>query len=274
LSSAVPVSQVDAATAYDAYANRYDALLSENLINAYMRKVMMAYQEETFHPGERLLELGCGTGDEALALAAHGCEIVAIDPSAEMIAWARQKAARHPFGSRVSFRVGYARELSALIPSSEDGGFDGGYSSFALSYEEDLSRVVDALARLIRPGGMFLAALMNRVCGAECTIAMASLHPSLAGRRLRDRTTHKVGTVQTWVHCRTPREIGQAFRPGFEVVRRRGLPVLLPPHYTNRPLRRWPALVDAIEKIDLRAVGWPIFRDVGDHSVLWMRRHG
>jgi len=271
---AVPTRQVDAAAAYDAYANRYDSLLSENLINAYMRRAMMAYQRSAFHSGDRLLELGCGTGDEALALAEHGCEVVAIDASTEMIAKAREKAGAHSLGRRVSFQVGYARELGALLPSSQAGTFDGAYSSFALSYEKDLSSVANALARAMRVGGTLLVASMNRLCGIEWAMAMASFHPSLAGRRLQDDTAHKVGTVQTPAYCRTPRETERAFRPGFEVVRRRALPVLLPPHYANRPLRRWPTLVGAMEKVDARVAAWPVFRDLGDHSVLWMTRSG
>ena len=59
---------------------------------------MMEYRT-TFQPLDRLLEIGCGTGDEALELAKRGCEVVAIDPSEEMLNLARRKADRQPYGT-------------------------------------------------------------------------------------------------------------------------------------------------------------------------------
>lgn len=263
---------VEAAVAYNRYARHYDSLLSENRINAYMRKSMMHLQRLTFQPGERLLELGCGTGDEALALADHGCEVLGIDPSAEMIGIAQEKASSHRSGGRVSFHVGHARELRRVLASESENAFDGAYSSFALSYEKDLGEVRQTLARLLRPGATLLVASMNRLSAVEWVMAMASLHPQLAGRRLRPWTVHKVGTVQTRLYCRTPFELRRAFQPGFRVEKSRALPALLPPHYANRVLRRWPGLLDTIEKVDSRVASFALFRSIGDHNVIWMRR--
>ena len=263
---------IDSALAYDMYAVHYDALLSENRINAYMRRTMMALQRETFRPGQRLLELGCGTGDEAIALASAGCDVVGIDPSGEKVRVAEAKAQGTSYSARLSFRVGYARELASLLASQPDGSFDGAYSSFALSYEKDLGVVRDDLHRLLRPGSTFLASAMNRLDGVEWIAALASLHPSLAGRRLRSRASHKVGSVQTTVYCRSATQLARSFSPAFRIVRLRGLPVALPPHYANRPLRPWPGLVAALGRLDAHVAGWPILRHLGDHCVAWFRR--
>lgn len=263
---------VDSSKAYDGYAARYDSLLSENLINAHMRSVMTALEGATFRPGERLLELGCGTGDEAIELASRGCDVVGIDPSEQMIRVAREKAASRRLPGSLRFQVGYARDLATVLSEESNASFAGGFSSFALSYEPDLEMVRTGLVRLIRPGGVFLAATMNRLSGIEWTIAMGSLHPSLAGRRLARATRHKVGDLQTTVYCRSPKELGRAFSPGFTLERLRALPVALPPHYANRPLQRWPMLLRALSRIDARVGGWPILDELGDHTVAWLRR--
>jgi len=270
-SGAKPVV-VDSARAYDAYAGRYDSLLSENRINAYMRSAMTSFEQETFQPGQRLLEVGCGTGDEAVALASRGCNVVGTDPSKEMIRVARGKAEALHLERRLTFFVGYARDLERALASEADASFDGSYSSFALSYENDLASVRNALRRLLRPGGILLASVMNRMSGLEWALALGSLHPALAGRRLRPRTLHKVGVVETTVYCRTPEQLRRALSPGFRLERLRGLPVMLPPHYVNRPLLRWPSLVSALGKLDARVAGWPVLRDLGDHNVVWFRR--
>lgn len=262
----------DSAAAYDAYASRYDSLLSENRINAYMRQVMMNLQALTFERGQRLLEIGCGTGDEALALAAHGCDILAIDPSAEMIRLAEEKASRQSVGGKVSFQVAYARDLARVLSGERDGSFDGAYSSFALSYEPELGPVREALVRSVRPGGAVLLSVMNRLSFVEWAFALASLHPALAGRRLQPATRHKVGTAQTLVYPRTLSELRRAFAPGFTLERVRALPAVLPPHYANRFLLHWPSVLNGLSRIDSRVGGWPILNRLGDHNVVTMRR--
>ena len=52
---------------------------------------------------QRILELGCGTGEDALRLARRGLEVVAVDASPGMIQVARQKAQERDLGNRVEF---------------------------------------------------------------------------------------------------------------------------------------------------------------------------
>lgn len=269
-----PLEVVNASDAYDRYAPRYNDLLQENRINAYMRREMTRILLSTFPPGSRLLELGCGTGDEALELASHGCEIIASDPSTKMIEIAQRKAERHPSGNRVEFRVGRASESNDVLDDQSQASFNGAYSSFALSYEADLRPSRNALTRLIRTGGVLVVSAMNRLCGSEWLLSMISGRPWFAGRRLRPSTLHKVGSVRTPVFCRTTAELVRAFEPGFVLEDLRALPAILLPHYANRPLMRWPALVDILEGVDPWVARLPAVRTLGDQTVAKMRRVG
>lgn len=60
----------------------------------------------------RVLDVGCGTGENALAAAAQGCQVVAVDAAARAITLARQKAVQR--GLTVDFRVHDALALGAL----------------------------------------------------------------------------------------------------------------------------------------------------------------
>jgi ubiquinone/menaquinone biosynthesis C-methylase UbiE len=263
----------EAAQAYDAYAPRYDRLLDENRINAYMRRRTQQVLLSTFESGSRLIELGCGTGDEAIALAAHGCEIFAFDPSPRMVAVASQKAAATRTEGTVRWFVGRSADLARQLGSPPlPMSFDGAYASFSLSYERDLSSVSEGLAPWIRSGGQFVVAAMNRVCGAELAAAFLSGHPGLAGRRLAARTLHKVGEVATPVFPRTMRDIAEAFREHFVLEQGRALPAILPPPYFNRMLGRWPALVEVLARMDPYVGTLPVVRSLGDHNLLRFRR--
>lgn len=95
--------------------------------------------------GERILDLGCGTGTLTAEIAANGAQMVGVDRSAEMIAEARKKF------PAIRFEVCDARELQF---SRE---FDAVFSNAALHWIPEAERVVDGISRALRPGGRFVA---------------------------------------------------------------------------------------------------------------------
>lgn len=99
--------------------------------------------------GERLLDVGCGPGEAALALAGDvGCagEVVGIDTSSAMVQLARDRS--NTAAGRVRFSVGDALDLEEA-----DDSFDAGRSERTLQWVADPQRAVDELARVVRPGG-------------------------------------------------------------------------------------------------------------------------
>jgi trans-aconitate methyltransferase len=104
--------------------------------------------------GERVLDLGCGTGDLTAELATRGARVTGLDASEEMLAAARTKhATAHPT------LVFTATDAQALPYTSE---FDAVFSNAALHWMPRMSDVVAGAARaLVRPG-RFVAELGGR----------------------------------------------------------------------------------------------------------------
>jgi SAM-dependent methyltransferase len=96
-----------------------------------------------------ILELGCGTGNDAARLTDAGYSVTAIDLSGEAIEQARAR-----FGSMVRFVVA---DLTQRLPFP-DGGFDAVMSNVAMHmFPDGVTRAVFAeVGRLVRPGGLFL----------------------------------------------------------------------------------------------------------------------
>jgi SAM-dependent methyltransferase len=267
----------EAATAFSAIASDYDAAYGPqgNAVMTWMRVESLVLLEAIFPVGSRLLELGCGTGEEAVALAVAGREVVATDVAPRMAAIARAKALRAGVGDRVRVAALPAGDIGALRPRRP---FDGGYASFGgLNCEPDLPAVGAALARLIRPGCAFVTSIMGRTCLFEMLWYLAHLRPRRAFRRLgggwRLVPVAGEGARQVAVPTRylTVRQVASAF-PDFAVERVLALPLLLPPPYADSLYRRHAGLFGRLAHVDRRLRERPLMRHLGDHTVIVLRR--
>ena len=98
-------------------------------------------------PGERILDLGCGTGRLTAVIASRGASVVGVDRDAAMI-----EAAREQFPD-VEFAIGDGEALDLAGP------FDAVFSNAALHWMTRPEVVLHGVARLLRPGGRFVAEL-------------------------------------------------------------------------------------------------------------------
>ncbi|WP_158056343.1 class I SAM-dependent methyltransferase [Halorussus halophilus] len=98
----------------------------------------------------RVLDVGCGTGTEAIYLAEQGYEVVGVDFSAEAIGRANEKATSRERDLDVTFRVGDVLDLR-----DEAGSFDTVVDSglFHALQDDQRERYADELARVLRSGG-------------------------------------------------------------------------------------------------------------------------
>jgi SAM-dependent methyltransferase len=97
-------------------------------------------------PGERWLDVACGTGELAFLAAATGAEVTGCDLAPNLVETARRQAAEH--GLDITFEVGDAEALPY-----GDASFDIVTSSIGAIFAPDHAAVASELARVCRPGG-------------------------------------------------------------------------------------------------------------------------
>lgn len=134
--------------AYRAFAALYDRLMDDVDYDAWAAHYLTLLQVQ---PGQKVAELGCGTGELSIRVARSGCELLATDLSPDMVAVAQEKARKN--GVRVQFavqdmaRFAVPRRVHAVFC-----GCDGvNYLTTLPQVSACFSHVYDAL----RPGGRF-----------------------------------------------------------------------------------------------------------------------
>lgn len=153
-------------------------------------------------PGERVLDVGCGPGRHAHALAKRGFEVVGVDISADFVELAQADAPAGATFVRLDARaLPYEAEFDAAISLCQGG--------FGLVAGED-DRVVAGMARALRPGGrLALTAFSSYFAvrhpeeGETFDADLGVHHERVA---VRDEDGHEA-TFDAWTTCFTPREL-------------------------------------------------------------------
>ncbi len=257
--------------AFDSVAADYDGPRGNNDAIQDMRSEMWRWLDATFAPGSRLIDLGCGTGLDAVRMAGLGHRVTATDWSPQMVERARDRAERAGLAERVQAVPVGAHELQHL-----DGqhAFDGAYSNLGpLNCVPDLSVVSHECARLLQPGGALVFTVIGRVCPWEIAhYAKRRRWDRVALRFARHVVPVGMNKRTIWTRYFTPNEFYKDFEAEFTLEHVRGLCVFVPPPYLTWIRDRHPAWHERLWRWDRRMASWPLVRAMGDHFLIVMRK--
>lgn len=171
-----------AAEAYERYMARWSRRLAEMFLD---------FAE--FNDGDRLLDVGCGTGALAMAAAdrTRRSEIVGVDPTETYVSFARMRAQ----APRVRFDVGDAQ---ALVYA--DATFDRTLALLVLQFIPDIDRAIREMCRVTRPGGIVGGCVWDAEAAGQGLVhlfwdAAVALDPSVETRHVRNRDTSRRGKL-------------------------------------------------------------------------------
>lgn len=246
------------ALAFDAIADVFDGRYGEWRSVAAQRRAVRARLLAAFPAGARVLEIGGGTGEDALWLASRGREVLMTDPSPAMV---RVAAGKLSDTATASARVAAAEELHAI----EERNFDGAFSNFAaLNCVTELSRFASGVAGKLRSGAPLLLVVFGPLPPGEVAVQLARGDARAAFRRLaRGPVAARLGGREFSVRYHRSREIARALAPWFRRVERRGIGVFVPPSAAEPWISHHPRLLAMLEGMD-RIASRPLAL-LGDH---------
>lgn len=151
--------------------------------------------------GKRVLDLGCGTGHNAVVFATQGAKVIAVDPSAERLATARDRA--EEAGVRVELHQAGLADLAFLRSDSVDAAI----SVLALATVDDLARVFRQVHRVLKPEAALVCSFPHP---AFSMLDPAAADPLRIARPYDDAEPRRwtLGTEDVVDH---PRTIGEIF---------------------------------------------------------------
>jgi ubiquinone/menaquinone biosynthesis C-methylase UbiE len=266
-----PIAPPAPAQPFDAVAASYDAAFSQRRLGRWLRAMVWQRLERAFTPGQHVLELGCGTGEDAVWLARRGVRVTATDVSAPMLAVTRQKAEAAGVGARVTV----ARlDLAALPSAGLAEEYDGVVSSFGpLNCVEDRRAVAGALAGGVRPGGRLVLVVMGPICPWEIAWHLGHGQVRTALRRFRAGAPARVGSgrrLRVWYP--SPGRLRREFAPYFRTLEVAGIGLLLPPSAMGGLVERAPRLFGLLAAIDRRLATTLPWRMFNDHYLMVLER--
>ena len=214
----------------------------------------------------RILEIGCGTGEDAVRLALCGADVLATDPSPSMLQVAAQKAKQMGCEQQIEFRCLPMERFGELAGEL----FDGVWSNFgAINCVSQLDAAVAELAPLVVPGAPLAWVVMGRNVPWEWAWFLARSDWHKAFRR------HQAGGA-VWQGMRiaypTPGELERALSPYFAATRRAPLGFVLPPSYASGWLEHRPRMLAALRRVERAAQRWQRLASFADHYIFEARR--
>jgi ubiquinone/menaquinone biosynthesis C-methylase UbiE len=237
--------------AFDRIAARYDELWTCSPVGRLQREAVWRRLDNLFNVGDTLLDLGCGTGEDAVHFMGNGMSVRAIDASSEMVRIAR--------GRGVDASVLDIEQLNRVR-----GCFNGVISNFgAFNCVANLHAIRPALARLIRPGGHLAVCILGHFCLWETVWHFIQGEPRKACRRWRGDQFS--ASLQIPVRFLSVGKLARAFHPEFSLLDWRGIGVFVPPSYVRGlPL----SLLQALGALDRFVAHLPLLRALADHRLV------
>lgn len=255
------------APAFDDLATAYDVVFTASSLGRSLRALTWERLDAALSGCRHVLEVGCGTGEDAVHLALRGVDVLATDPSPSMLRVAAEKAAQAGVTRRIEFRCTPLERLGTELAGRR---FDGVWSNFgAVNCVPRLEAAVAGLAALLEPGAPLAWVVMGRHVPWEWLWFLARGNARKAFRRERHG-----GAV--WRGMRivypTPAELSRTLAPHFTRTRCVPLGFVLPPSYAAGWLQARPRLLAALTYAERAAQHCKPLAALSDHYIFEARR--
>ncbi len=261
------------ADAFDSASEEYDFTIRGNFINVWTREKSIKEVLKLTRPDDVLLEIGCGTGTEAIRISKRVRSVVATDISPKMIAILQRKIETRKLDGKVRALEMRATDIARIKDQLPNGTTRLAYSfNGALNCDPEIEKFPGELWKVMEPGGFFVCSVRNKFCFEESLLQLIMLRLDDLTPRKKEPTMVSVGGMDIPAYYYYPGEFADFFRPHFEVRKIIALPAIVPPPYLNDYYVKFRSRLWLIEKADAALAGVFPFNRFGDQALFVFQR--
>ena len=265
------INELKASEAFSKQSNVFDEIFNQDPTIQYKRERVRQHILQYVKPPASLLELNCGTGEDALFFARQGFSVHATDISEGMLQklWLKKQAVSE--GRMISTELCSFTELDLL---QNKGPFDGIYSNFGgLNCTPDIKKLLAGFDHLVKPGGRVTLVVISKFCLWESLLVFKGKFKT-AFRRFfssRGRNARVEGRqFKCWYYG--VGDIRKNLPSSFSIIAVEGLCTIVPPSYIEGFAVKKPQLFAWLKaKEDLFKNKWP-WKYWGDYLIVTFQK--
>jgi ubiquinone/menaquinone biosynthesis C-methylase UbiE len=259
------------AVPFDHIASPYDSVFSRSTIGQLQRKRVWSYVEQIVPQlkGFEMLELTCGTGEDAELFGERGFNLVATDIGQEMLKVTQKKAEQFSMQNRIS---SHYLDLESFNETLFDKKFDLVFSNFGglnCINPESFRKLLGNLPSILNPGGRFVGIVMPKFCAWETIFFLSRLQFKKAFRRMTSKevaTEVNGAALKMWFY--QPSQVTRWSKEKYKLISLRPIGIALPPSYIETFFsfkKRWLLRLNKVEK---RLTHNGLFSGMSDYFVI------
>ncbi len=261
--------------AFDVLAADYDTSFSQSLTGQAQRMASRAWLQ-SFLAGKgmlRILEINCGTGEDAIWLASLGHTVIATDQSEHMIREARAKVL--PDSSNAS-PVFITCSFDTLSSHFNDDSFDLVFSNFAglnCISPAQLTTFNQQLQQLLTADGHMAAVIFGKYCWWETCYYLLKADRRNAFRRWTNKPVmaRLTDSVSQPVFYYSVRKFMKSMRP-FYLLEKKPVGLFIPPSYMEYSMQRNKRVFGLLVKLEHLIQRASFCSALADHTYLLLKK--
>lgn len=258
---------------FDKIAQSYDSLFTETVIGKLQRNIVWNYLDENFYADDHLkvLELNCGTGEDAVFFARKGFRVTATDVSDGMLKVTEDKIKRFGFHSQVEVKKA---DINNPADLNFDKNFDlvfsnfGGLNCIGKNSLEELSKT---LKNKLNKHGRIIFVIMPKLCLWESFYFLTKLKPASVFRRRASKPINvqlNGSSVATYYH--SPSNIKKMFAKNFKLINVKPVGIFIPPSFLNDYFSKRNKTLTLLNKMENKAGRTTFLSNFSDHFLIDM----
>lgn len=260
---------------FDDIAQVYDSDFTYSEIGKKQRALAWEFFQQHYNDKvsgkTALLEMNCGTGEDALFFAKQGIFVTATDISREMLAVVEQKVQKADLQSHI-FVQKWDLTQDFLLPNQYHVAFSnfGGWNCLT---SENIENLGLKLSALLLPKGKLFVVVMPHFCIWESIYFLYRRKwKEIFRRSNKNAISAKLENVFVNTYYYSPSEIQKLLSPHFRMIDYQAIGICLPPSYLEKFFQKKPILLSFLDKIERILHKFRFSAFASDHFVMVLEK--